>query len=682
MAPFPDEVDVFTGPHWRMKQLVGLYCEKLSKTNFSNNNDFRSFLQSLCATFKEFKMHEQIENDYIIGLLQERSRTVYNVHSDNKLSEMLTLFEKGLRGVKNEYEQLNYAQQLKERLDAFTQDFLPHMKEEEEVFQPMLMQYFTYEELKAIKQQVMAEHRDRRGSAPLKVLDLWSQAQELQRAFKYSVHEKWDEESEKDSKKLDHISQLPPEVLLKLFQYLTPEDLGRCSQVCTSWSRLTKMGSLWKHLYPVRWARGDYCCGPPGDLDEEPDEEWVQSRQDEGRAYQEWDEDADVDESEEAGADSVAISVVQREKRLLNGMIQYLLPAVGPSVKSIVLAYSSAVSSKMVRQILSLCPNLVHLDLTQTDITDSAFDSWESAGACGLLEHIDLSGCENITNLTLEKLSLGLGELRDLRKPEVPINLPAGPDCEGGVGARQALVFKRGPGSLVSVPMHVWVLDPMPPPDIEDVAEWRRNPDGRRGAQFSPPPASGVCCCRRRGFRTNSSTPCWPQYVTMGESAWCGHSSCCGVWEAPRTVETLWEAPMGPSRLRTKCQGPGDQRTRNPESLRRLRFLSLSGCFRVTDLGLRLLSQHGGLPHLKHLNLSGCLLITGMGLQELVLVCPSLEDEHFYYCNNINGNAVSLLPHSLVGFFQNCTPMVMHSLTHTHTWQSVLWLWVGGKANR
>uniref|UniRef100_A0A672I2I5 Hemerythrin-like domain-containing protein n=1 Tax=Salarias fasciatus TaxID=181472 RepID=A0A672I2I5_SALFA len=99
MAPFPDEVDVFTGPHWRMKQLVGLYCEKLSKTNFSNNSDFRSFLQSLCATFKEFKMHEQIENEYIIGLLQQRCCTVYNVHSDNKLSEMLSLFEKGLHNL-------------------------------------------------------------------------------------------------------------------------------------------------------------------------------------------------------------------------------------------------------------------------------------------------------------------------------------------------------------------------------------------------------------------------------------------------------------------------------------------------------------------------------------------------------------------------------------------------------
>uniref|UniRef100_A0A8D1JGK1 Hemerythrin-like domain-containing protein n=1 Tax=Sus scrofa TaxID=9823 RepID=A0A8D1JGK1_PIG len=100
MAPFPEEVDVFTAPHWRMKQLVGLYCDKLSKTNFSNNNDFRALLQSLYATFKEFKMHEQIENEYIIGLLQQRSQTIYNVHSDNKLSEMLSLFEKGLKNVK------------------------------------------------------------------------------------------------------------------------------------------------------------------------------------------------------------------------------------------------------------------------------------------------------------------------------------------------------------------------------------------------------------------------------------------------------------------------------------------------------------------------------------------------------------------------------------------------------
>ncbi|XP_063086471.1 F-box/LRR-repeat protein 5-like [Cavia porcellus] len=204
MAPFPDEVDVFTAPHWRMKQLVGLYCDKqpteiflrmslLSKTNFSNNNDFHALLQSLYATFKEFKMHEQIENEYIIGLLQQRSQTIYNVHSDNKLSEMLSLFEKGLKNVKNEYEQLNYAKQLKERLEAFTRDFLPHMKEEEEVFQPMLMEYFTYEELKDIKKKVIAQHCSQKDTAELlRGLSLWNQAEERQKFFKYSVDEKSD----------------------------------------------------------------------------------------------------------------------------------------------------------------------------------------------------------------------------------------------------------------------------------------------------------------------------------------------------------------------------------------------------------------------------------------------------------------------------------------------------------
>lgn len=51
---------------------------------------------------------------------------------------------------------------------------------------------------------------------------------------------------------------------------------------------------------------------------------------------------------------SLAINTAQREKRLLNGIIQNLLPAVGPSVKSIVLAYSSTVSSKMVCSTKSL----------------------------------------------------------------------------------------------------------------------------------------------------------------------------------------------------------------------------------------------------------------------------------------------------------------------------------------
>lgn len=60
----------------------------------------------------------------------------------------------------------------------------------------MLMQYFTYEELKDIKKQVIAQHCNQQHSncaaEVLKGFRLWTQAEELQKAFKYADHEKTD----------------------------------------------------------------------------------------------------------------------------------------------------------------------------------------------------------------------------------------------------------------------------------------------------------------------------------------------------------------------------------------------------------------------------------------------------------------------------------------------------------
>lgn len=663
MAPFPDEVDVFTAPHWRMKQLVGLYCDKLSKTNFSNNNDFRALLQSLHATFKEFKMHEQIENEYIIGLLQQRSQTMYNVHSDNKLSEMLSLFEKGLRNVKNEYEQLNYAKQLKERLEAFTRDFLPHMKEEEEVFQPMLMEYFTYDELKDIKKKVIAQHCSSKGTAELvKNLSLWNQAEELQKVFKYSVDEKTDEETEVKSNAAS-INQLPPEVMVTVFSYLSPRDLCRCSQVNTKWSQLTKTGFLWKHIYPVHWARGDWYSGPPGELEVEPDEDWVNNRKDESRAYQEWDEDADVDESEGAENEAPAISVAQREKHLLHGLIHNLLPRVGSSVKTLVLAYSSAVSSKMVRQMLELCPNLEHLDLTQTDISDSAFEGGSSVGGCQSLRHLDLSGCEQITDVALEKMSSALGILPSHKKKsgkdknmktvwgnqddsvqspksllDITKNHTAKQNCKENQWMKPTNL-----GRFHSSPF-IWMLDAEELADIEDAAEWRsRSVDGVCVMESSPPGLGcfGSRCCSKDIVELRTSI-CWQQRCTSAAFTYCRHSFCC-AGSTLRTIQSLPESSaLCKMETRTKQSEVNDVNCSGSElpdhkTARVLQFLSLSGCHKITDHGLRALTLGGGLPNLEHLNLSGCLIVTGAGLQELVSVCPSLNDEHFYYCDNING---------------------------------------------
>ncbi|KAG2465989.1 FBXL5 protein, partial [Polypterus senegalus] len=592
-------VTILTDLSLLKKKMALAPIKKLSKTDFASNSDFRSLLCSLCATFQEFKMHEQIENEYIIGLLQQRCRNICNVHSDNKMSEMLSLLDKGLKNIKNEYEQLNYAQQLKEKLEAFTQDFLPHMKEEEE---PMLMEYFTYEELKDIRKKVIAQHSSHKcwdAVGWLKGLNIWSQTEELEKAFKHCLDEKIDE--------------------------------------------------------------GDFYSGPPGELDLEPDDVWVMNRKDECKAYQEWDEDADIDESEETVDDSWAINIVRREKKLLYGMIQNLLPFVGSSVKSLVLAYSSVVSSKMVRQMLELCPNLTYLDLTQTDITDSAFDGWLSVGSCHTLEHLDLSGCEKITDLTLEKLSIALGDLTSsggtentlkdnvsakVSKCHQPVSLQPRNECCLQVCGQQALIFKGKPGGVMSVPSRVWVLNSADLVDIEDAAEWRlRNAETPTLLDASQPEKSSsiICsCCRtsNHAYRTNIA---WQQNGSLAAPGHCGHSSCCSE-NVLRAYDTFQE-PYSFCSKKTKHSeekyfvfSGEETRTDSLKCSRTLTFLSLSGCYQITDHGLRSLSLWGGLPNLEHLNLSGCLFITGGGLQELVSACPSLNDEHFYYCDNINGN--------------------------------------------
>ena len=98
---------------------------------------------------------------------------------------------------KTEQDRVNFGIQLKQALDEFTDSFLPHMQEEEEVysfvlepyvhnaniifrefskmmnfvqnlqimfgicaqvFQPLLLQYFSYEELRELRQKVLQKH--------------------------------------------------------------------------------------------------------------------------------------------------------------------------------------------------------------------------------------------------------------------------------------------------------------------------------------------------------------------------------------------------------------------------------------------------------------------------------------------------------------------------------------------
>ena len=72
MPTVPEELDVFYAPHRYMKMLVQDIEDLMKNTNFTNFDDYLSFLHNLSQRFHVFKTHEEIENNYILQALLPR----------------------------------------------------------------------------------------------------------------------------------------------------------------------------------------------------------------------------------------------------------------------------------------------------------------------------------------------------------------------------------------------------------------------------------------------------------------------------------------------------------------------------------------------------------------------------------------------------------------------------------
>ncbi|KXJ10444.1 F-box/LRR-repeat protein 5 [Exaiptasia diaphana] len=529
---YPEEVDVFKIPHLRMKQIVCEATEQISTTNFQDNKSLYGLLSRFNHIFHELKNHEEVENTCIMGKLQRRltndqiAAIVKDIHKHSHVREILFLIKRGFKTARRRktlLNILNYETKLRKAVDEFEKDFFPHMRHEEEVFQPLLMQYFSYEELKTIKEKVVDLHTAfSESQSVINIPDL------THPDFISSDSSSSDSETDENSKTHSTITNIetqpklvkyPPEIILKIFSYLNPKDLCRAAQVCRKWSFLARDGQLWQELFPARWIfRNDWRFGLPSDdevcdcnckgsfdsLDE--DFQLMELRS----CYA--DDDADVDESGNSDDDD---ENDHDEKRLLMkaglqrmlGMAENLLPYIGKSVQVLSLGCSPVLSNGLVFKILSKCPNVVNVVMSQTSVTDYGLKGLFSKGGGSKLSVLDLSGCKLITDKTLARLSEALGQ---------------------------------------------FTVDT----DIEE---------------------------------ENTLT--------------CG----CMV-EQSRASRTA------------RCS---------------LRYLSLSGCYQITDQGLRYLASNGGLPSLQYLDLSGCLNVTAQGLIELVSVCPSLDHAQFFYCDNI-----------------------------------------------
>ncbi|KAG7167963.1 F-box/LRR-repeat protein 5-like [Homarus americanus] len=614
MAPrVPDEIDVFTAPHSRMKELVNIYTQKMQCVDFRDGPEVLSLLQDLNSTLYEFKSHESIENIFIMDQLKNRlkQRQIIN-------SAVVQLVRTGTQVRERSIgERVSFGLKLQETFEEFVRNFLPHMEEEEQVFQPLLVEYFDYDELKILKEVVLKEHelvKERQSlekaqeeeepetSGIVKDLrdldwDLCSLADDdycrggrdvtpREEPFADGHHRyahpspdpqyldvppdtSLTETLDVPSPQIpgdDPSRSLPAEILVEIFQYLTPPDLGRCAQACLSWNDAAFSPSLWTAIYPVQWARG------------------IWSSEDVGLSLAL--EDAASDHSP-------------------GNLVNWVLPRAGAGVSTIVVDAGQGITSRLLHHALVLCPNLTTLSAAHTQIDCYSFKGLWLQGSLRRLCHLDLQGCDMIDDLALHYLA----------------------QC-GSSGQYPGSDVSNYPGSDVSNYPGSDVSN-YPGPDVSnysstiDVVKKRRSLGRGRGKRSS--------CLTKDATRGHPSRRTLPPSPPSQQVERDIEEICC----YPRNY-TSWQPLPGNVSYRPQGSARGDKQTSgNYTHDLQLVTLSLSGCWQVTDDGLLAMVDAGLLDSLRSIDVSGCYQLTGEGLETFADACANLRPENLWYCDNI-----------------------------------------------
>ena len=156
-------------------------------------------------------------------------------------AQMLEMVRAGLYS--DRHGQGDFLGQLRRKLDEFTDNFLPHMKEEEEIFQPLLMKYFAYDELRELKQDVLQNHH------LSEKVDLPEKTEPLPEPVPEPLPEPVP--APQCAVEPVPVPRLPPELLTLIFSHLRPPDRAACAAVCRQWRSASLAPRLWKDLSPA-----------------------------------------------------------------------------------------------------------------------------------------------------------------------------------------------------------------------------------------------------------------------------------------------------------------------------------------------------------------------------------------------------------------------------------------------
>ncbi|CAF1183879.1 unnamed protein product [Rotaria sp. Silwood1] len=300
-----DELNVFTFPHSRMRKLLNCCTSKFGHTDFTSLNDFEELLIRLQGIFTEFMAHEEIENHLVMKKLKKKlkqnspiddTQLICNCHTIDRFTPLMTLFRDGYAFIRRgNADRMSYGVKLHKAMSNFYQDFVPHMNEEENDIQPLLSKYFTEIEIKMMRTQVIKMTLQKRENStinliyqierPLKIYVISYERftsinnlsnNTLQFIMKYlndrqlkqsclRVNKQWNQCALKVLRNRSPISQIPEEILLRLFKYyLNPYDLfNSCIHVNKHWKYIIKDKTIWNIVNPINWARGQFDSNIP-----------------------------------------------------------------------------------------------------------------------------------------------------------------------------------------------------------------------------------------------------------------------------------------------------------------------------------------------------------------------------------------------------------------------------------
>lgn len=179
-----------------------------------------------------------------------------------------------------------------------------------------------------------------------------------------------------------NIIDIPVDVILEIFKYLTAEELCMCAQVCNSWNAAAYHPSLWKKLYVPQWSKGSF-------------------RLEHGKSCKEevldmlpcYDFHPSIQKSEDT----------THEFQIIQSVIQ-ILPVIGNGIQQLCLSNFCSLTDDTLRAVLINCPHLKLLDLSYTKITGYAFKGLNEQKVCPHFLWLSFTGCSHLVDEGISSL--------------------------------------------------------------------------------------------------------------------------------------------------------------------------------------------------------------------------------------------------------------------------------------